>query len=177
MIALDAGVLACALNRFAPAHARASQVVEDLVNGEHPWALPWPVVHEVLDLVTHPHAVARPLRPSEAWGFLGLVVASSAVRMLGPTPRHGEALVEVLGAVGGTRAGAGSESRAGSGPERGIPPGLETAAVLREHGVRELLSADPGMRRYAFLTVIDPFRSPAWTPASPPARRYRVLLP
>jgi len=179
VIALDAGVLACALNRFAPAHARASQVVEDLVNGERPWALPWPVVHEVLDLVTHPHAVARPLRPSEAWGFLGLVVASPAVRMLGPTQRHAEALVEVLGAAGGSRAGAGSETGAGSesGAGHGIPPGLETAAVLREHGVRELLSADPGMRRYGFLTVIDPFRSPAWTPASPPARRYRVLHP
>ncbi len=162
MIALDAGILACAINRFAPGHARASQVVEDLVNGERPWALPWPVVHDVLRLVTHPHAVARPLRPSEAWGFLGLVVASPAVRMLGPTGRHGEALVEVMGSAGG---------------ERGVPAGLEIAAVLREHGVRELLSADPGMSRYPFLTVIDPFRAPGWTPDSPPARRYRVLKP
>ena len=153
-------MLACAVNRFAPGHARASDLVEGLVNGDRPWALPWPVVHEVLRLVTHPHAVARPLRPSEAWGYLGLVASSAAVRMLGATDRHGEALVEAMGAAG---------------MERGIPPGLETAAVLREHGVRELLSADPGMTRYRFLTVIDPFRDLDWTPGAPPARRYRVL--
>jgi uncharacterized protein len=162
VIALDAGILATALNRFAPAHARAAEVVETLVNGERPWALPWGVVHEVLDLVTHPHAVARPLRPSDAWGFLGLVIASPAARLLGPTARHGEALVEVLGAAG---------------VERGLPPGFELAVVLREHGVRELLSADPGMRRFAFLTVVDPLRSPEWRPDAPPARRYRVLHP
>jgi hypothetical protein len=31
------------------------------------------------------------------------------------------------------------------------------------------------MRRFSFLSVIDPLRSPGWSPAAPPARRYRVL--
>jgi predicted nucleic acid-binding protein len=160
MLALDADLLAYAVNRFAPEHARAAAVVEELVNGERPWALPWPVVYETLGLVTHPHAVARPLRASDAWSFLGLVLASPTVRLLGPTERHAETLVEVLGGVVA---------------ERGLPAGLETAVVLREHGVRELLSADAGMKRYAFLTVVDPLRTPGWSAAAPPARRYRVL--
>ena len=160
MVALDADILAFAINRFAPEHPRATRVVEDLVNGERPWALPWPVVHDLLRFVTHPHAVARPLRPSDAWGFLGLVVASPMVRMLGPTERHAQTLVEVLGSAPA---------------ERGLPSGLETAVILREHGVRELLSADAAMRRYPFLAVVDPLRPPGWTPAQPPARRYRVL--
>ena len=162
MIALDTGILAAAVNRFAPAHARAAEVVEQLVNGEREWALPWRVVHEVLALITHPHAVARPLRPSEAWGFLGLVIASPAARLLAPGPRHAEALVETLAAAGA---------------ERGLPTGLEIAVVLREHGVRELLSADPGMRRYPFLSVTDPLHAPGWRSDAPPERRYRVLHP
>ena len=160
MLALDADLLAYAVNRFAPEHARAARIVEDLVNGDRPWALPWPAVHEALRLLTHPHAVARPLRASEAWGFLGLVTASPAVRMLGPTESHPATLVEVL---------------AGVVAERGLPAGLETAVVLREHGVRELLTTDAGMKRYAFLTVVDPLRSPGWSPDQPPPRRYRVL--
>ena len=48
--------------------------------------------------------------------------------------------------------------------------------MLREHGVRELLSVDRGMRRFAFLTVVDPIHGPAWSPGAPPARRYRTLL-
>ena len=56
-----------------------------------------------------------------------------------------------------------------------LPPCLETAVLLREHGVRELLSADRGMRRFTFLSVRDPVHGEAWSPAQPPARRYRVL--
>jgi hypothetical protein len=57
-----------------------------------------------------------------------------------------------------------------------VPPGLagvETAAILWEHGVRELLSADPGMRRFAFLDVRDPLHGAEWSPREHPALRYR----
>jgi hypothetical protein len=58
-----------------------------------------------------------------------------------------------------------------------VPAGLELAAVLREHGVRELLTADEGMKRFAFLSVLDPVHGPTWTPTEAPQRRYRVLRP
>jgi predicted nucleic acid-binding protein len=159
VIALDAPLLAYAINRYAPEHRRAAEVVEELVNGDVPWALPWPAAHAFLSLVTHPHRVARALKPSEAWSFLGPIVASPAVRLLGPTGRHATVLVEVLGAVGGT-----------------LPAGLETAVVLREHGVRELLTTDRGMRRYPFLSVRDPLREPD-QPLVAPLKRYRRLRP
>jgi hypothetical protein len=47
--------------------------------------------------------------------------------------------------------------------------------TLREHGVRELLSTDPGMRRWRFLDVRDPLRGEPWSPGARPARRYRTL--
>ncbi len=162
MVALDTSILAYAVNRFAPEHPRAAQVVEELANGDLPWALPWSVVHEFMSLVTHPHAVARPLRPSDAWAFVGQIIASPMVRMLSPTERHGEVLVEVL-ALAPT--------------SHGMPLGLETAVVLREHGIRELLSADRGMRRFPFITVRDPLHGEPWVPQAPPLRRYRVLAP
>jgi uncharacterized protein len=160
VIALDTGILAFAVNRYAPEHRRAAQVVEDLVNGEAPWALPWSVAHEFLRLVTHPHAVARPLAPADAWAFVGQVAASASVRLLGATERHGECLVQVLELVG---------------PTEGLAPGLETAVLLREHGVRELLTTDRSMRRFPFLELRDPLHGEAWAPATPPTRRYRTL--
>ena len=162
MVALDATVLAYAVNRHAPEHVRAAAVVEELANGDLPWALPWPAVHDFLRLATHPHAVARPLKPSDAWGFLGLVIASPAVRMLGPTERHAQVVVELLGNAPG---------------EGGLPHGFEIAVLLREHGVRELLTADRAMRSYAFLAVRDPLRGEPWHPSAAPTRRYRVLAP
>jgi len=160
MRAVDAGLLAAAINRFAPEHARASRVLDALANGDQPWALPWPAAHEFLRVVSHPHLVARPLPAADALGFLDLLLASPHARALGPGPRHAATLAEVLAML-----------PEGAPP----PPGLGTAAVLREHGVRELLSADRGMRVFPFLLVRDPLHGPEWSPDEKPERRYRRL--
>lgn len=161
MRAVDASLLAYAVNRYAPEHVRAAAALEELANGDRPWALPWPVVHEFLARVTHPHAVARALRPADAWAFVEELARSASLRWLGPTDRHAAVAREVLALV------------AGDAP--GWPAGFETAVVLREHGVRELLSSDRGMRRFRFLDVRDPVHGELWTPSEPPARRYRTL--
>jgi hypothetical protein len=161
MRAVDTSLLAYAVNRYAPEHARAASVLEELANGDRPWALPWPAVHEFLERVSHPHAVARALRPVDAWAFVEELAHSASLRWLGQTERHAAVAAEVL------------SLDAGGAP--GWPAGFETAVVLREHGVRELLSADRGMRRYRFLDVRDPVHGELWTPAEPPARRYRTL--
>jgi len=162
MVAIDTSVLAFAVNRYAPEHSRAARVIEELANGDHPWALPWSVVHEFLRLVTHPYVAARALRPSDAWSFAGELIASPTVRLLSPTERHANVLVEVMGMAG---------------EPAGLPAGLETAVLLREHGIRELLSSDRGMRRFEFLSVRDPMRGVPWTASERPARRYRTLSP
>ena len=157
MIAVDTGVLALALNRWAPEHARASQRVEALAHGDAPWAVTWPSLHRLLAVVTDRHAVARALSPADATAFVDALLESPSVRVLGPTPRHALVLREVLESFG----------------SRELPPGFETATILREHGVRELLSRDAAMRRFPFLVVLDPF-----TEAEPGAgapRRYRRL--
>lgn len=160
MIAIDATVLAYAVNRYAPQHARAAAVVDGLVNGDRPWALPWPAAHRFLRLVTHAHAVARPLRPQDAVAYLDGVCSSASLTLLAATDRHGVALRELA-----------TDGR----PGHRLPSGLEVACVLREHGVRELLSTDRTLRRFAFLDVVDPLRDPGWEPARAPARRYRRL--
>ena len=106
--------------------------------------------------------MARALGPADAWAFVEALLASHSVRLLGPGEGHAAALAELLASLP---------------PGAGVPAGIETAAVLREHGVRELLSADAGMRRFAFLSVRDPVHGRPWAPGEAPARRYRVLRP
>jgi predicted nucleic acid-binding protein len=159
VIAVDSGVLVLGANRHARGHARAAELLETLANGERPWAIPWSAAHEFLAFVTHPHAVARALGAPEAWAFLDALRASPSLRFLGPTERHAEACAEVLAL---REPGA-----------AGLPGSFATAVTLREHGVRELLSPDPDMRRWRFLEVRDPFQGEGWTPGEPPVRRYR----
>ena len=160
MIAVDTSILAYAVNRYAREHARAAAVIDALANRDAPWALPWPVVDEFVRTVSRAHIAPRPLAPSDALGFIEALLESPAVLPIGPTERHVAVLAELLG----------SQAR-GEAP----PPGFEVAAVLREHGVRELLSVDSGMRRFGFLTVIDPVHGAEWSPEMAPARRYRRL--
>jgi predicted nucleic acid-binding protein len=162
VIAADVSLLAYAVNRYAPEHRRAAGVLEDLMNGDTPWALPWPAIHEFMRLVTHPHFVARPLRVADAWTFVQEIFQSPSLHLLAPTPRHVTVLGEVLAFASG---------------EPGFPPGIETAVVLREHGVRDLLSSDRAMHRFRFLSVRDPVHGELWRPGAPPARRYRRLAP
>lgn len=162
MIAVDAGLLALAANRGAPGHARAAALLESLAGGETPWVLPWSAVHEFLGFVTHRHAVARPLRPADAWAFVEALVRSPQVRLVGPTERHATVAAEVL-------------ARFDGGGADTLDRSFELAVVLREHGVREVLSTDPGLGRWTFLEVRDPLEGEPWTPGGPPASRYRTL--
>jgi len=159
VIAVDTGILLCAVNRHTPEHARAVAALESLAHGERPWAIAWPCIYEFLAFVTHPHAVVRPLRPADAWGVLHSLAASPSLRWLGPGPAHLAAAEDALAHSEGVR----------------DSTGLAIAAILREHGVREVLSADRALRRFRFLEVIDPLHGPTWSPGLPPARRYRSL--
>lgn len=162
MIAVDSGLLALAVNRYAPGHARAAALLESLAESERPWALPWSAVHEFLGFVTHRHAVARALGADDAWGFIAALSRSPSVRFLGPGPRHAAVAAEVL-------------ALREEGEPLTLDPSFGTAVLLREHGVRELLSTDPGMRRWRFLEVRDPLEGEPWTPDTRPRRRYRTL--
>ena len=159
MIAVDSGLLVLAANRFSPEHVRATALLESLAEGEAPWAVTWSAVHEFLGFVTHPHAVARVLGATEAWGFIEALSGSSSLSLLGPTEHHAASCAEVLALAGAGAAGV-------------LDSGFATAVILREHGVRELLSFDPAMRRYPFLTVINPLRRDI---EPGPRRRYRML--
>ena len=164
MIAVDSGLLVLAVNRHTPAHARAAAWLESLANGGTAWALPWSAVHEFLAFVSHPHAVAHVLGPEDAWGFIESLAASSSLSFLGTTARHAEACAEVL-------------ALREPGASAVLDASFTTAVLLREHGVRELLSTDRGMRQWRFLEVRDPLAGEAWHPGDRPARRYRTLSP
>lgn len=160
MRAVDTGILLCAVNRFSPDHARAAATIEALASNDQPWALPVTVLHEFLRLATHPHVTARTLTAELAIGFLDPLLAAPSCRLIAPTAGHRAAISEALALIG---------------PARGLPAGFDTAVLLREHDVREMLSADPGMRRFPFFTVRDPLHGAAWSPEEPPPRRYRRL--
>lgn len=52
MTAIDTNILAYAHRQDSPHHTAAEQAARILAEGNSPWAIPWPCIHEFLSVST-----------------------------------------------------------------------------------------------------------------------------
>jgi hypothetical protein len=142
MIALDTNILAYARRTEAPFHQQAKKLLRSLAEGHRPWALPWPCVYEFLRVVTHPRVFDPPTALEAALEDLQSLVDSPALVLLGEGSAHLGAMRQAL--VSGRATG-------------NLVHDAHIAAVLLEHGVREVWTADRDFARFPGLKVHDPF--------------------
>ena len=141
MIAVDTNILVYAHREDSPFHAAAIERLTELAEGPATWAIPWPCLHEFLSIVTHPRIyvppspLARALEQVDAW------LESPTLALLAESATHWPTLRALLvaGRVTGPRVHDG-----------------RVAALCRQHGVRELWSADRDFSRFAGLAVVNP---------------------
>jgi toxin-antitoxin system PIN domain toxin len=141
--AIDTNVLVYAVMVQSPFHARAREVVVAHAEGADPWAIPWPCVYEFMKVVTHPRVYKPPMPGARARADLGAILSSPSLLLLAETPRHVEVMQEVL---------------AESGAAGNHVHDAHIAALCREHGIEELVTADADFHRFAGFRVTNPFR-------------------
>jgi toxin-antitoxin system PIN domain toxin len=142
MKAVDTNVLVEAAREEMPHHGKALALVRKLATGAEPWALPWPCVYEFLRVVTHPRVFDPPTAVGVAAGNVATLTSSPSVVMLGEGPRHADWMQRVV-----------RESRATGNHVFDA----HIAALLREHGVDEILTRDADFHRFKGLRVTDPY--------------------
>lgn len=127
MIALDTNILVYAHRADSPWHDRATIVVRSLAEGGTPWAIPWPCLHEFYGIVTHLRVYSPPSKPSEAIEQIDAWLESPSIVLLTEGPSHWLSLRQMLlaGRLHGPKV---HDAR--------------IAALCRQHGVRELWTAD-----------------------------------
>jgi toxin-antitoxin system PIN domain toxin len=138
-LALDTNVLVHAFREEASRHALAKQVLVGLLRSGRSLAVPLPCVYEFLRVVTHAHIFASPTPLPLALDAVDRLLASDGVWPLTPTQRHPEVLREVLGEADAT----------GNVVHDG-----HIAALMREHGVAEILTEDRDFGRFAGVRVV-----------------------
>jgi uncharacterized protein len=141
---VDTNVLVYAANRDCAEHKAAAAALEGWLAQQIPWALTWGIVYEFLRVVTHPRVFGRPLAAADAFAFLEPILESELVILLAPTNRHASLLRATAAEFGN--------------PSGNIFHDLHTAVLMREHGVREIMTADLDFRKFSFLTVTNPIR-------------------
>jgi toxin-antitoxin system PIN domain toxin len=148
MIAVDSNLLVYAHREDAEWHAEASAVMLRLANGNEPWAIPWPCVHEFLAIVTHPNIYKPPTPLKIACKAIRAWTAAPTLVFIGEGLGYFDKLEEL--ALGAKAVG-------------GAIHDARIAAICRHHGVKELWSADRDFARFRDFKARNPLvlRPPA----------------
>ena len=140
---VDTNIFLHAVNSSSPEHRVAREFLEDHIAARTPWATTWPILYEFLRVSTHARVFSRPLKPKQALEFVQALTSSEDVTMLSPTARHADTLAATVKEL--------------SHPGGNLFHDIHTAVLMREHGVREIITADADFLQYRFLAVTNPF--------------------
>ena len=154
MIALDTNILVYGERIESAHHAGARRLLVDLAEGDEPWAVPWPCVYEFLRVVTHTRVFDPPTDLDTALEDLESLFESRSLTLLGEGPAH----------AGHLRHAVRTGRAVGS-----LVHDAHIAALVMEHGVRELWTGDRDFARFPGLRIRNPFEG---SRLSEPAARY-----
>ena len=139
---VDVNVLLYASDTSSSNHGKALRFLQQRPSDPDLFCIAWPTIMAFLRIATHPRIFARPLSPGEALGNVESLVRLPRVRILA----EGD---EFLGTYRDVTA---------HFPVRGnLVPDAHLAALLRQHGVKRLYTADRDFRKFDFLELVDPF--------------------
>lgn len=142
MFVVDTNILLYAVNPDAPEHQRARDALESYRRDARLWFLTWGIVYEFLRVSTHRSVFPRPLDFVTAYRWIALLLASPACRVLTESERH----AFILGELSSKH-----PRLAGNHVHD-----LHIAALMLEHGVSEIRTADTDFHQFPFLRVVNP---------------------
>ncbi|MDA0738568.1 MAG: PIN domain-containing protein [Nitrospirae bacterium] len=140
--AVDANVLLYASDQTSAFHKRALEFLHSCSVHPELWYVAWPTFMAYLRISTHPRIFAQPLSAQEDLGNIRALLQVPHVRPLAEVDGFLEVYEEITGNF----------------PVRGnLVPDAHLVALLRQHDVRKLYTADRDFRKFDFLDVQNPF--------------------
>jgi len=140
-LAVDTNILLYASDTQSPSHQSAMAFLEKRSTGRELLYLPWPVIMGYLRIATHGSVFNEPMAPKVARSNIAELLSLPHVRPLGEGPDFWRCYEEI--------------SR--SAVIRGnLVPDTHIAAILLEHGVRDIATNDSDFRKFENLRVQNP---------------------
>jgi hypothetical protein len=142
MFVVDTDILVYATIEECPEHSRARRCVDVWRREALPWHSTWGVFYEFLRVTTHPRVFRRPLAAKQARRFLAALLDAPTFTLLVETPRHATIVATLCDSIADLRGNLWHDAH--------------TAALMIEHGVSEIRTADADFGRFAQLRCVNP---------------------
>lgn len=142
MVAVDTNVLVYAADADSPFHAACREWLETQRARPDAWYTTWAILYEFLRVTTHARVMRRPWSAPAAWQFVAGLLASPGLGVLVPTQRHAEVAAQVIAELPHIASNLFHDTH--------------TAVLMREHGIRRIVTRDTDFHRFPFLEPIDP---------------------
>ncbi len=141
MIAVDSNLLIYAHREDSPWHDSAYACIMELAEGQEPWAVPWPCIHEFLAIVTHPRIYDPPTPLERALSQVDAWMESPSLLLLSESEDYWQQIRSLI------------QSGKVCGPQ---VHDARIAALCSYHGVTGLWTADRDFGRFPKLKVRNP---------------------
>ena len=142
MLVVDTNVLVYAADADSPFHGACREWLERQRGRPDAWYITWSILYEFLRVTTHPRVMRQPWSAAAAWAFVAALLASRGLGVLVPTERHAEVAAQVISQL---------PHLAGN-----LFHDTHTAVLMREHGIRRIVTRDTDFHRFPFLELVDP---------------------
>jgi toxin-antitoxin system PIN domain toxin len=142
VLVVDTNVLIYAADLDSPYHVACNRWLDAQRRKPEAWYSTWPIVYEFLRVTTHTRVFRKPWTIALAWSFIKSLSAAPGFSLLGPTSRHADLLEHLLAEM---------PHLAGS-----ILHDAHTVCLMREHGLRQIVTRDADFHRFKGVDVLDP---------------------
>lgn len=139
---IDTNILLYAANSGAAEHRAAKRFLSDCGLQAGLWFLTEGICYEFLRVATHPRVFPSPMSAREAMGFLDVLLNSERFDVLAAGHAHWTCLRRLL---------AHSPQ-----PNGNIFFDLRTVALMHEHAVRRIYTADTDFLQFKEIEVVNP---------------------
>jgi toxin-antitoxin system PIN domain toxin len=142
VLVVDTNVLVYAADADSPFHPACRDWLAHQRGRPDAWYTTWGILYEFLRVTTHPRVMRRPWSAAAAWEFIAALLASPGLGLLVATPRHADVASTVIAEL---------PHLAGN-----LLHDAHTAVLMREHGLRRIVTRDTDFHRFPFLEPVDP---------------------
>jgi toxin-antitoxin system PIN domain toxin len=139
---VDVNVLLYASDQANPRYEKAIQFLLDRASDPELFCVCWTTLMSYIRISTHPSIFSQPLLPEEALENIKSLLKQPRVRVLAEDDGFLAIYREVTGEF----------------PVRGnLVPDAHLAALLLQHGVHKIYTADSDFKKFEFFKVSNPF--------------------